>query len=177
MCGVRKTCMSQLLLKCLLYNSLINIMEGMWRFQLGHSAAHVQQDLWAKSIFFLEDGSVAISSFLLLGLGLAGGSTRWYAGQLCFLKQRHDVEWIFASWVRVCAHVRLLWVGRMRERRRCRNKEEGKKGGSGEEMKENELGKKSKRAQKNKRAEPRSSRQPKRKCRGREKEGSGKLEL
>lgn len=175
MCGLRKTCTSQISWKCLFYNSLINIMEGMWMCQQGHSAAHVQQHLWAKSIFFLR-------------------TAQWQSVPSCCWDQASQVAphvgmlasyassnkdmmlngyFILSACARSCVCSELGgWesgegVGMRRREKR----------GSGEEMKENELGKKSKRAQKNKRAEPRSSRQPKRKCRGREKEGSGKLEL
>lgn len=133
MCGLRKTCTSQISWKCLFYNSLINIMEGMWMCQQGHSAAHVQQHLWAKSIFFLRTAQwQSVPSCCWDQASQVAPHVGMPASYASSNKDMMLNGYLHPECVR--ALMCLLWVGRMRERRRCRNEEEGKKGfGGGDE--------------------------------------------
>lgn len=75
--------------------------------------------------------------------------TVWYAGQLLFLKQRHNIEWIFSTLsvhVCVCVHVHFELRGSANKEGVGSGRREGKGPGEDEIKKP---GKKSRRAQRN----------------------------
>ncbi len=126
-----------------------------------------------ESPSFLEESSVANSSFLLLGSGLTGG----FHTLVCWpatLPQTKTWCWmeicILSVCVCVCVCVSSLWVAGKREQ----EGEEQK--GSRRRWKRMSLERKA-REHKGTRARSSILQAPKRKCRGREKEGRGKLEL
>lgn len=139
-------------------------MEGTRKPEQGHSAVHVLLSLWGKFIF--PSPRLNTNQFLPAAGDRASqvAFTLWYAGQLRFLKQRHNVGRIFASkCVCVCVHVHSeLWA---------KEREEGK--GSKRRWKRKGLERK---AREHKRVKEKSAgsfvlRAPKKNCKGRKKEG------
>ncbi len=129
--------------------SIANITESKQRPQQGHSAAHVLQLLWGKSIF--PWGELSSKQFL----PAAGfGPHRWlpHFGMLAsYASSNKDMMLdgnLHPKCVRVCVCVCEFALSCGEERARGRGAKRVQ-----EKMKENELGKKSKRAQRNKSTE------------------------
>lgn len=139
-------------------------MEGTRKPEQGHSAVHVLLSLWGKFIF--PSPRLNTNQFLPAAGDRASqvAFTLWYAGQLRFLKQRHNVGRIFASkCVCVCVCMFTLNCERRRGRREKGPRED-----------ERERAWKEKRE--HKRVKEKSARSfvlraPKKNCKGRKKEG------
>lgn len=149
-------------------------MEGSWRPQQGHSAVHVLQLLWRKSIFPWREFS---SNQFLPAAGF--GPHRWlpHFGMLASYASSNKDMMLDGYLHPKCVYVVCVCVcvrSELRGRESKREREEGK--GSRRRWKRMSFERKA-REHKGTRARSSILQAPKRKCRGREKEGRGKLEL